>query len=98
MSLAYTHERLQLPEGLQRQLHEFRRRVWTIKMVEAACAAVFAIMAAYLLMFLMDRAWDTPVWLRATLLAAAVSVVRGCRWPSTDGSGGTAAWISSRSS
>ena len=72
MSLAYTHERLQLPEGLQRQLHEFRRRVWTIKMVEAACAAVFAIMAAYLLMFLMDRAWDTPVWLRATLLVAAV--------------------------
>jgi hypothetical protein len=71
MSLAYTHERLQLPEGLQRQLHEFRRRVWTIKMVEAACAAVFAIMAAYLLMFLMDRAWDTPVWLRVTLLAAA---------------------------
>jgi hypothetical protein len=72
LSLAYTHERLQLPEGLQRQLHEFRRRVWTIKMVEAACAAAFAIMAAYLLMFLMDRAWDTPVWLRATLLAAAI--------------------------
>ncbi len=72
MSLAYTHDRLQLPEGLQRQLHEFRRRVWTIKMVEAACAAAFAILAAYLLMFLLDRAWDTPVWLRATLLAAAV--------------------------
>ena len=72
MSLAYTHERLQLPEGLQRQLHEFRRRVWTIKMVEAACGGVFAILAAYLLMFLLDRAWDTPVWLRATLLAAAV--------------------------
>ena len=72
MSLAYRHDRLQLPEGLQRQLHEFRRRVWTIKMVEAACAAVFAILAAYLMMFLIDRAWDTPVWLRATLLAAAV--------------------------
>ncbi len=72
MSLAYTHERLQLPEGLQRQLHEFRRRVWTIKMVEAACGAVFAILAAYLLMFLLDRAWDTPIWVRATLLTAAV--------------------------
>ncbi len=72
MSLAYTHERLQLPEALQKQLHEFRRRVWVIKMVEAACAAVFAIMAAYLLMFLLDRAWDTPVWLRAVLFVAAV--------------------------
>lgn len=72
MSLAYTHERLQLPAGLQRQLHAFRRRVWAIKMIEAVCAAAFAIVAAYLLMFLLDRAWDTPVWLRAGLLAAAV--------------------------
>ncbi len=72
MSLAYTHERLQLPEALQKQLHEFRRRVWVIKMVEAACVAVFAIVAAYLLMFLLDRAWDTPVWLRAVLFVAAV--------------------------
>jgi hypothetical protein len=72
MSLAYTHERLQLPEALQKQLHAFRRRVWVIKMAEAACAAVFAIMAAYLLMFLLDRAWDTPVWLRAVLFVAAV--------------------------
>ena len=36
---AYPHERLQLPGRLRRQLHDFRRRVWTIKMVEAACAA-----------------------------------------------------------
>jgi hypothetical protein len=46
--------------------------VWTIKMSEAACVAVFAIVAAYLLMFLFDRAWDTPAWLRATLFVAAV--------------------------
>src|SRR5438132_3176377 len=72
MSLAYAHERLQLPDGLQRQLHDFRRRVWAIKMAEAACAAAFAVVAAYLLMFLLDRAWDTPVWLRGGLLAAAV--------------------------
>ena len=28
MSLAYPHDRLQLPEALRRQLHDFRRRVW----------------------------------------------------------------------
>ena len=72
MSLAYTHDRLQLPEGLQRQLHEFRRRVWAIKLTEAACAAGFVVVAAYLLMFLFDRAGDTPAWIRAGLLAAAV--------------------------
>ena len=71
MSLAYPHERLQLPEGLRRQLHDFRRRVWIIKMVEATCAAAFAVVAAYLLMFLLDRAFDTPSWLRAVLFVAA---------------------------
>ncbi|HZW30145.1 MAG TPA: hypothetical protein VFF52_05515, partial [Isosphaeraceae bacterium] len=71
MSLAYRHERLRLPDGLQRQLHEFRRRVWAIKLTEAACAAGFVVVAAYLLMFLFDRAGDTPAWIRAGLLAAA---------------------------
>jgi hypothetical protein len=71
MSLAYPHERLQLPEALRRQLLDFRRRVWLIKMAEAACAAAFAVVAAYLLMFLLDRAFDTPPWLRATLFIAA---------------------------
>ena len=71
MSLAYPHERLQLPEALRRQLLDFRRRVWIIKMVEAACAAAFAVVAAYLLMFLLDRAFDTPPWLRAVLFVAA---------------------------
>src|SRR5262249_32022272 len=71
MSLAYPHERLQLPEGLRRQLLDFRRRVWLIKMAEAACAAAFAVVAAYLLTFLLDRVFDTPPWLRATLFVAA---------------------------
>jgi hypothetical protein len=71
MSLAYPHERLKLPEALRRQLLDFRRRVWVIKMVEAACAAAFAVLAAYWLMFLLDRAFDTPPALRAVLFVAA---------------------------
>ena len=67
MSLAYTPDRLQLPDSLQAQLHEFRRRVWTIKMVEAVAAATFGILAAYLLLFSLDRVWDTPGWLRTGL-------------------------------
>ena len=34
MSLAESHDRLQLPESLGRQLLDFRRRVWTIKMTD----------------------------------------------------------------
>ena len=35
MSLAQTQDRLRLPETLHAQLHDFRRRVWSIKMIEA---------------------------------------------------------------
>ena len=55
MSLAYTPDRLQLPDSLQAQLHEFRRRVWTIKTVEAVAAAAFGVLVAYLLLFCLDR-------------------------------------------
>lgn len=75
MSLAPTHERLELPETLEVQLHEFRRRVWSIKMAEAACAAVFGVVVAYLLLFAFDRFWETPVGLRFALLVAAAA---GC--------------------
>jgi hypothetical protein len=73
MSLATPHDRLQLPESLQDQLLDFRRRVWTIKLVEAACAAAFGVVAAFLVLFALDRVWDTPGWQRMTLffLAAA---------------------------
>ena len=43
MSLAEAQDRLQLPESLSDQLLDFRRRVWTIKMVEAVAAAVFGL-------------------------------------------------------
>jgi hypothetical protein len=75
MSLVQTHDRLQLPGTLEAQLHEFRRRVWSIKMVEAGCGAVFGLMVAFLLMFSFDRLWDSPGWMRYGLFALALS---GC--------------------
>ena len=48
MSLAQPHERLQLPTTLETQLYEFRRRVWTVKMLEAAGVAVFSVVVALL--------------------------------------------------
>ena len=40
MNLVETHDRLQLPGTLEAQLHEFRRRVWSIKMMEAGCTVI----------------------------------------------------------
>ena len=74
MSLVRAGDPLQLPETLQDQLHAFRKRVWSIKMIEAIAGAVFGVVVAYLLLFVLDRVWDTPVWARyALFIAAAVS-------------------------
>jgi hypothetical protein len=80
MSLAYTPDRLRLPDSLQAQLHEFRRWVWTIKMVEAVATATFGILAAYLLMFGLDRAWDTPASLRVALFMTAAVACAVIPW------------------
>src|SRR4029078_1309759 len=71
MSLAPAPDRLQLPETLRAQLLDFRRRVWTIKLIEAVAAAIFGLVAAFLVMFVVDRAWETPQGVRAVLFAAA---------------------------
>ena len=71
MSLAHTPDRLQLPQALEHQLHDFRRLVWTVKIVEAVAGACFGILAAYLVLFGLDRLWDTPMPLRAALFVLA---------------------------
>lgn len=75
MSLVETRERLQLPDSLQNQLHDFRRRVWSIKMIEAVCGAVFSVVAAFLIMYGVDRLWDSPALVRTALFAL---VIGGC--------------------
>ena len=72
MSIAQRREPLRLPATLEAQLHAFRRRVWALKMTEAAGAAVFAVMTAFLCVFVVDRLWDTPWWLRLAVWAGAL--------------------------
>jgi hypothetical protein len=71
MSVAYSPDRLRLPDSLQEQLQQFRRRVWLIKMVEAVASAAFGTLVAYLVLFGLDRLWDTPGWLRLILFVTA---------------------------
>ena len=60
--------RLSIPKGTQQKLDAFRKRVWTIKVIEGVCAAAFGLVLAYLLVFAVDRFIDTPSWMRALLL------------------------------
>jgi hypothetical protein len=72
MSLTRTRDHLELPASLRAQLHDFRRRVWSVKTAEAACTAVCGVAVAFLLMFVLDRTWDTPGWPRLGLFGTAM--------------------------
>src|SRR5262245_34142819 len=74
MSLMQTPEQLHLPDKLQRQLLDFRRRVWTVKAIEVITGAIFGVLAAFFLIFVLDRLWDTPPWLRLVIFVTALCV------------------------
>jgi hypothetical protein len=73
MSQAQWHNELRIPAALALKLGEFRRRVWTIKLVEAIAVAAISVLVAFLLVFALDRLFDTPAWLRTLIgLSAAI--------------------------
>src|SRR5688500_18321486 len=72
MSVAQSSTGLQLPSALQTHLHDFRRRVWTIKSIEAGCGALFGVLVSYLVLFALDRVIDTPTWARVMIFLVAV--------------------------
>ncbi len=71
MYLSPKHHRLALPDSLRDKLVTYRRRVWSIKMMEALGCAVSGVLGAYLVLFLLDRLWDTPQSVRYGVTAAA---------------------------
>ena len=75
MSSVPSQFRLQVPATLKTQLLDFRRKVWTTKMVEAASIAIFFIAVGFLAVFVADRLTNTPVWLRASAPFVAIA---GC--------------------
>src|SRR5436309_2366823 len=74
MFLSNGQRRLELPESLREQMFAFRRRVWAIKLTEAACGAAFGVLVAYLVTFALDRFWDTPADVRLGIFTLAVAV------------------------
>ena len=71
MSISETKNRIAIPASLVTQLSEYRRRVWTIKMLEATAIALFSIFFGVLCVFALDRIFDSPGWIRASLLLLA---------------------------
>src|SRR2546423_8625491 len=72
MSASELRTALQLPSSLEAQLLAFRRRVWTIKSIEAAGGAAFGVMLGYLAVYVLDRTLDTPAGLRLAIFLLAM--------------------------
>ncbi|MGB8355252.1 MAG: hypothetical protein WCD79_15245, partial [Chthoniobacteraceae bacterium] len=65
----------ELPIILETKLADFRRRVWMVKLLEGILAAAFGIALSYLLVFVLDRFWETPGWVRLVLLIGGAATL-----------------------
>ncbi len=66
-----------IPNSLRKQLDDFRRQLWRIKLIEAIAAGLIGLMVSFLLVYGMDRLTPTPGWLRLGLLLAGFSLFAG---------------------
>jgi hypothetical protein len=64
-----------LPPVLEEKLSDFRQRVWMVKLAEGLLAALFAFALSYLFVFVLDRFFETPPWLRLAIMLSAVAVL-----------------------
>lgn len=64
-----------IPESLRKQLGEFRRRLWRAKIAEAVLAGLFGLLFSYLLVFALDRVWQTPAVVRLLILLGGTSLM-----------------------
>lgn len=68
------HSQVVIPEALRLQLDEFRRHLWRIKILEATAAGVIGLLVSFLLVYGLDRFFQTPGWVRLGILLAGISL------------------------
>jgi len=71
MQLAHARQ-LEIPQSLSAKLLAFRKRVWTVKLIEGVAGAAIGVLAAFLLLYGLDRLVDTPKGVRIALFAGTV--------------------------
>ena len=64
-----------IPETLRKQLDDFRRQLWRAKIAEAVLAGCFGLLFSFLLVFALDRVWQTPALLRLLILVGGTSLM-----------------------
>jgi len=61
-----------LPPRMSAALAQYQKRVWAIKLAEGILAAIFGLVVSFLLVFGLDRLFDTPAVLRGLILAGGM--------------------------
>ena len=65
------------PEDLQKQFILVEHRLWRVESIMAVCIAAAGLIGSYLILFFSDRLWDSPGWLRLSLLASGLAITIG---------------------
>lgn len=66
-----------IPDSLRKQLEDFRRILWRRKLMEAVAAGLIGLLVSFLLLFSLDRVWQTPGWARLLILLGGISLFAG---------------------
>lgn len=69
--------RTEIPESLRKQLEEFRKTLWRRKVLEAVAAGLIGLLVSFLLIYGLDRVWQTPGWARLVILLSGISLFAG---------------------
>lgn len=67
-------EKTSIPEDLRKQLEEFQKALWRIKMTEAILAGIFGLITSFLIVFLLERLFPIPGPARLIILLAGTSL------------------------
>ena len=74
MSHKEQFSREDIPDELRQQFAVVLRRLWRVETTMAVCLAAAGLFGSYLILFFSDRLWDSPGWLRLSLLSAGVDL------------------------
>lgn len=63
-----------IPEALRLQLDDFRRHLWRVKIMEAIAAGFVGLLLSFLLVYGLDRVFQTPAMVRLLILLGGISL------------------------
>lgn len=82
MPVSDQQDSVNLPSALRQQFGALERRLWMVETTAAICSAAAGLLISYLVLFVSDRIWDTPIWMRVFIAGAgfAIALVSVALW------------------